>query len=91
MTTTDTYCAGTVPATLALEVTMLKPTSYTVVCPGTVCQSTGTCGELVTAHYGTAAAKTVRVDPCSKLIAQGWRGHQLALRKADAASQLQWA
>ncbi len=61
-------------------------TTALVVCPG-VCGPTS-CGEVVEANYGTAKATTVRVAACSKLVAQGWTGHQMAVRKTEAASRL---
>lgn len=57
-----------------------------VVCPG-MCGATS-CGESVEANYGTSKATTVRVAACTKLIDQGWTGHQMAVRKTEAAERL---
>lgn len=57
-----------------------------VKCPGTC---GGACrGQWVEVRgYGTKA-KTVRVDPCSSLLAQGWTGPQMAVYQANAAQML---
>ena len=53
----------------------------TVPCPG-LCG--GKCGGELVAAVASSKAKTVRFAACSALIAQGWRGHQLAAVRADA-------
>lgn len=57
-----------------------------VLCPG-MCGATS-CGETVEANFGTAKATTVRVAACTSLVAQGWTGHQMAVRKTEAATRL---
>jgi hypothetical protein len=58
-----------------------------VTCPG-LCGPTGqpACGGETVEATGLADfhATQVKVAPCSKLSAQGWRGPQLVLRKSDA-------
>lgn len=62
---------------------MSSTTTTRITCPG-ICGAT-TCGEQVDAYgFGDFAATTVRVDPCSKLLAQGWTGPQLVERKSRA-------
>ena len=54
-----------------------------VLCPG-LC-GPATCGQRVEAHgFGSFTATTVSVDPCDKLLAQGWVGPQLVERKSRA-------
>jgi hypothetical protein len=60
----------------------MATTTASVKCPELVCAGCG--GQTVTARY----AKTVRVDPCDSLIAQGWRGHQLAFTHSQAIATL---
>ena len=59
--------------------------SQTVGCPG---HEFGCCaqpqGHEQVEVLTSARAKTVRLAPCSALLAQGWRGHQLAFAKGDA-------
>lgn len=51
-----------------------------VKCPQLVCANChGDDVEVLT----STSAKTVRLAPCESLIAQGWRGHQLAVAKTD--------
>lgn len=60
----------------------MPKTTSDVRCPG-MCG--GRCGgEAVTADFGTFRATTVRVAPCSYLLAQGWVGPQQVLRKSEA-------
>ena len=63
---------------------MTTTTTHTqqVTCPG-MCGATS-CGELVEVMT-SPKAKTVRFAACTKLLAQGWKGHQMAIVKADAA------
>lgn len=60
---------------------------HTVTCPG-MCGPTGApacSGEQVaTRGLDDFAATTVEVDPCSALLAQGWVGPQVVLRKSQA-------
>lgn len=45
----------------------------------------GTCGEKVAAHgLATFTATTVKVDACTALKAQGWKGPQLVCTKTQA-------
>lgn len=62
---------------------MARTTPTYVTCPG-LC-GTETCGQQVAAHgFGDFAATSVTVDPCGKLLAQGWVGPQLVERKSRA-------
>lgn len=62
----------------------MATTTASVKCPELVCAGCG--GEAVTARYG---AKTVRVSPCSSLVAQGWHGDvQVALTHSQAIATL---
>jgi hypothetical protein len=81
--TTDTAPAG---GTEAEEATM-NGTTTLVICPE-MCG--GRCGgEAVEARgIGNKRVKTVRVMPCSYLIAQGWMGHQAAFSHEHAATRL---
>lgn len=56
-----------------------------VTCPGTICGKGAACGDRVEARgFNSPRAKTVRVAPCTTLLAQGWTGIQLAEFKARA-------
>lgn len=58
-----------------------------VSCPG-LCGPTS-CGQQVAAHgLADFSATTVSVDACQRLLAQGWEGPQLVLRKSQADSLL---
>lgn len=48
----------------------------------------GSCGEAVEANFGTFRTTTVKVAPCSSLLAQGWTGPQMVLRKSEADARL---
>ena len=63
--------------------TTTSTTSQRVTCPG-LCG--GKCGGELVEVMTSAKAKTVRFAACSSLLAQGWKGHQMAaLKGADAA------
>ena len=61
---------------------MTTTSTTTVQCPALVC----TCGGTEQVEVLTSAkAKTVRLAACAPLLAQGWRGHQIAVAKTDVA------
>jgi hypothetical protein len=60
----------------------------TVTRPVTCPMHEGSCGTPVVADFGTFATTTVEVEACPSLLAQGWTGPQLVLRKSDADARL---
>jgi hypothetical protein len=59
-----------------------------VPCPG---RERGVCAEPAghehVAVLTSPSAKTVRLAACRSLVAQGWSGHQIAVRKGDEVSE----
>ena len=61
-------------------------TTASVVCPAEVSCCAGRCnGEAVTATYGR---NSVKVSPCSYLLAQGWTGDNVVLWHNQAVQYL---
>jgi hypothetical protein len=70
-----------------MATTITTTSAVLVPCPGICGDKCG--GEMVAARgFFSPRAKTVRVDACSALLTQGWKGHQMAYTKAEFAKYL---